>query len=168
MVATTVYLLQVVAGTVLVVAALSVAPSSRRVRFATAVLAVPFLLTLSVDYQFTATSIMLAGAGLVTYVAATGHLDHPRALTVHVGAGLLFGLGFLVRDNGAWVVAVTGLPLVTVALWRRRRRWQLTTVALGSALALIVAGSLTSWLRYRGDRQWQDYFEFNAARAQLH
>jgi hypothetical protein len=138
------------------------------------VFAVFFLLPGFVNVQFSIAGLGCAGAGIALLVrAAVAPLDE-RLFRWHVLFGaILVLLGSMVRAEGAALMLLEGgvlaLPFAIGAFRdvTLRPRWKRTLVAGVAAVALAVVAFGANHLAYERARGWQEFYQYNFARARI-
>jgi hypothetical protein len=125
-------------------------------------LAGAFLVPRTVALQFTSTSLLLGGAGVVLYLARAHRPRTGMAAALIGGAAL--GVAGLIRLRGAQGIVVLLLPLLVIAVWRIPWRRQAAFAAM--TIGLLLTGMAVDAAAY--DDAWDDWREFNAVRGRLH
>lgn len=127
------------------------------VRVALALIALYFAARPLVVLSWTETGLLVVGAGVV--LALCGPLG--RAPTIV--AGLLIGIGFMIRAESVGIV-LTVLPL----LWVVRDRWRQLFVVGLVAIGVIGPAYTYDYLHYASDPDWAEWREFEEVRRNLH
>jgi len=119
-----------------------------------------------VNVSFTVNSILMAGVGALLMAHQPDENGRPALLRRMLG-GAMIGFAVWLRWAGALGAMVIIVPYLSVVLWSRLR-WRTLLPGLAVAMLLVGAGAGTTWYRYHDSQDWQDYFEYNSVRTQIH
>ena len=119
-----------------------------------------------INVSFTVNAILLAGVGAMLM----GHRADERgrqALLRSLLGGVMIGTAVWLRWAGAIGALLLIVPYLVMNLGSRLR-WRVLLPGIAVAAMLVGAGAGTTWYRYHDKASWQDYFEYNSVRTQVH
>ncbi|HSQ37563.1 MAG TPA: hypothetical protein VLS92_06710 [Acidimicrobiia bacterium] len=122
-----------------------------------------FHLPMWMALQFTSTSMLLAASGVMLSLAVAQ--QGTARWGAIVAAGAMVGFSSWIRWPSLWAVALIALP--AVALTIRRIPWRRAAVLAGTAIAVLLAGSIAQAAYYAGKPDWQAYFALNERRNHI-
>jgi hypothetical protein len=146
-------------------ALLRVDPSPRQAALVLLIFVVAFLPCL-VELQFTKTACLTTVAGLLMFLAPLRGAA-PWRWPADFAAGVLLVFGSLIRFEGFLMALVVVAPLAVVTLWADRVRTLRRAVPVASAVVVAVALHEFNFAYYSRDPAWQDFYAYNAVRAEI-
>ena len=76
-------------------------------------------------------------------------------------------MAFLLRDQAMLMIQPLGLLVCSSEFWREKREWiKRTGCMIFAIVAIVLVGSLGTWVSYRGER-WANFNRYDQARAEL-
>lgn len=118
------------------------------------------------NLSFTASAILLAGVGALLMAHQIDDSGRDALLRSLLG-GSMIGFSIWLR----WASALGALILIVpylVAVTGTKVRWKALLPGAMVAMLFFGVGAGTTWYRYHDSPVWQDYFEYNSARSEIH